>query len=87
MSTLEELNTRKEELEGRLRDLEVQKVSLENEIGLLVEKIPILDMARYATLLESHTQSLREVRDMLQSMAQGKEIYASEQVAAPAPSN
>ncbi len=77
MVTISELNTRKQELEERLKDLEEKRSSLEKEIGLLVDQIPILDMARYVSLLESHTRALRGVRDMLQTMAQGKGSFAS----------
>jgi hypothetical protein len=69
METLGELNSKKEELEGRLRNLEEQKTSLEKDISFLIEQIPVLDMARYASLLESHTRALRGVRDMLQHVA------------------
>ena len=69
MESIAELNHKKEELEGRLRNLEEQKTSLEKEISYLIEQIPILDMARYATLLESHTRALKGVRDMLQAVA------------------
>jgi len=54
---------------------------LENEISVLVEQIPILEMSRYATLLESSNNSLAIVRDMLRTLAEGKP--ALEQAAVP----
>lgn len=68
METVSETQGRKEELEARLGDLEQRKASLENEISALVEQIPILEMSRYMALLESETNSLRLVRDMLRTL-------------------
>jgi len=68
METVTETHTRKEELEVRLADLEQRKASLETEISALVEQIPIIEMSRYMALLESETNSLRLVRDMLRSL-------------------
>lgn len=68
METVTETHGRKEELEIRLADLEQRKASLESEISQLVEQIPILEMSRYMSLLESETNSLRLVRDMLRSL-------------------
>lgn len=76
-----------EDLKGRIDDLEQQKTSLENEISALVEQIPILEMSRYASILESNTSSLRLVRDMLQVLSQDRLSAASEATAPPIPSN
>ena len=84
MVTFEDSNNRREELEGRLSELETQKTSLEKEIDILVEQIPVLDLERQAALLESHTGALREVRNMLQALAQGSGKYTSETVRATA---
>ncbi len=65
METVSETHGKTEELEARLAHLEQLKASLESEISVLVEQIPILEMSRYAALLESETGSLRMVRDML----------------------
>ena len=70
METVIEPQGRTEVLEARLGHLEQQKASLENEISLLVEEIPVLVMSRYSALLESHTNSLRKVRDMLLTLTQ-----------------
>jgi hypothetical protein len=59
---------RREELEIRLADLEQRKSSLESEISQMVEQIPILQLSRYMALLESETNSMRSVRDMLRSL-------------------
>jgi len=69
METVSRTQENVEELKGRLDALEQTKASLESEISVLVEQIPILEMSRYATLLESQTSSLRLVRDMLQALA------------------
>jgi len=78
---------RMEDLKGRIDDLEQQKTSLESEISALVEQIPILEMSRYASILESNTSSLRLVRDMLQVLSQDRLGAASEAAAPPTPSN
>ena len=78
---------RMEDLKGRIDDLEQQKTSLENEISALVEQIPILEMSRYAAILESNTSSLRLVRDMLQVLSQDRLGSRSESTAPPIPSN
>ncbi len=75
METLSETQGRREELEARLGDLEQRKSSLENEISVLVEQIPILEMSRYAALLESNNNSLSLVRDMLRTLAEGKPAF------------
>jgi predicted nucleic acid-binding Zn-ribbon protein len=78
---------RMEDLKGRIDDLEQQKTSLESEISALVEQIPILEMSRYASILESNTSSLRLVRDMLQVLSQDRLGTASEAAAPSIPSN
>jgi len=82
---MSETQGRREELEARLGDLEQKKSSLENEISVLVEQIPILEMSRYANLLESNNNSLSLVRDMLRTLAEGKP--ALEHDATTIPSN
>jgi len=77
---------RREDLEARLQDLEQKKSSLENEISVLVEQIPILEMSRYAALLESENNSLSLVRDMLRTLAEGKPALEHDN-ASPVPSN
>ena len=72
METMTETQGRRVELETRLGDLEQKKSSLENEISVLVEQIPILEMSRYAALLESNNNSLSLVRDMLRTLVEGK---------------
>jgi hypothetical protein len=69
---MSETQGRREELEARLGDLEQKKSSLENEISELVEQIPILEMSRYAAMLESNNNALSLVRDMLRTLAEGK---------------
>ncbi len=78
---------RREELEARLGDLEQKKSSLENEISELVEQIPILEMSRYAALLESGNNSLSLVRDMLRTLVEGKPALEHDEVASSVPSN
>jgi len=68
METVTESQGRKEALEARLSELEMRKASLESEISALVEQIPIVEMSKYMSLLESETNSLRLVRDMLRSL-------------------
>jgi predicted nucleic acid-binding Zn-ribbon protein len=87
METVTTTEDRMEDLKGRIDDLEQQKTSLENEISALVEQIPILEMSRYASLLESNTSSLRLVRDMLQVLSQDRLGAASEAAAPSIPSN
>jgi hypothetical protein len=87
METVTTTEDRMEDLKGRIDDLEQQKASLENEISALVEQIPILEMSRYASLLESNTSSLRLVRDMLQVLSQDRLGAASEAAAPAIPSN
>ena len=87
METATEVHGRREELEARLGELEQRRSSLENEITDLVEQIPILEMSRYASLLESSNSSLSVVRDMLRTLAEGKPSLESEQVAPEAQSN
>ncbi len=77
----------REALEARLQDLEQKKSSLENEISVLVEQIPILEMSRYAALLESGNNSLSLVRDMLRTLAEGKPALEHDEAASPVPSN
>jgi hypothetical protein len=86
METMGETQGRREELEARLQDLEQKKSSLEGEISVLVEQIPILEMSRYAALLESGNNSLSLVRDMLRTLAEGKPALESEAVST-VPSN
>lgn len=86
MEALSELNSTKEDLEGRLRKLEEEKVSLEKEISFLVEQIPILDMERHASLLESQTRALKGVRDMLSTIAHELTSSVGEQTVTVAPS-
>ena len=83
---MSETQGRREELEARLGDLEQKKSSLENEISVLVEQIPILEMSRYANLLESNNNSLSLVRDMLRTLAEGKPALEHD-AASPVPSN
>lgn len=87
MQTLNELDEKKAELEGRLRELEEQKSSLEKEIAFLVEQLPILDLARYASLLESHTRALRGVRDMLQTVARDQSKFSGDHPVSALPTN
>jgi hypothetical protein len=87
METASEIQGRKEELEARLGDLEQKKSSLENEISMLVEQIPILEMSRYAALLESGNNSLSLVRDMLRTLAEGKPAFEHDAAASPIPTN
>jgi predicted ATPase len=86
METMSETHGRREELEARLGDLEQKKSSLENEISELVEQIPILEMSRYAALLETNNNSLSLVRDMLRTLAEGKPSLEHD-AASPVPSN
>jgi predicted nucleic acid-binding Zn-ribbon protein len=87
METVTTTEDRMEDLKGRIDDLEQQKTSLESEISALVEKIPILEMSRYAALLESNTSSLRLVRDMLQVLSQNRLGVETETAAPSIPSN
>jgi predicted nucleic acid-binding Zn-ribbon protein len=87
METVTTTEDRMEDLKGRIDDLEQQKTSLESEISALVEQIPILEMSRYASILESNTSSLRLVRDMLQVLSQDRLGAASEATSPPIPSN
>jgi hypothetical protein len=87
METVTTTEDRMEDLKGRIDDLEQQKTSLESEISALVEQIPILEMSRYASILESNTSSLRLVRDMLQVLSQDRLGAATEAAAPPIPSN
>jgi hypothetical protein len=88
METMGETQGRREELEARLGELELKKSSLENEISQLVEQIPIMEMSRYAALLESGNNSLSLVRDMLRTLAEGKPAFEHDQAAASTvPSN
>jgi hypothetical protein len=68
---MESLGTR-EELEARLSALEQKRSSLESEISVLVNQIPILEMSRHATVLESSNNSLSLVRDMLLTLVDAK---------------
>jgi hypothetical protein len=86
METASEIQERRTELEARLGDLEQKKSSLENEISVLVEQIPILEMSKYAALLESGNNSLSLVRDMLRTLAEGKPALEHDEVAS-VPSN
>jgi hypothetical protein len=79
METASETQGRREELESRLGDLEHKKATLENEIAVLVEQIPILEMSKYAALLESGNNSLSLVRDMLRTLVEGKPTFEHEQ--------
>ena len=72
METISDAHGSREEIEARLADLEQKKSSLESEISILVQQIPILEMSRYAALLESGNNSLSLVRDMLRTLAEGK---------------
>jgi chromosome segregation ATPase len=83
METIGETQGRREELEARLGDLEQKKSSLENEISVLVEQIPILEMSRYAALLESNNNALTLVRDMLRTLAEGKPELEHVEAASP----
>jgi len=85
--TVARTEDRMEDLKGRIDDLEQQKTSLESEISALVEQIPILEMSRYAAILESNTSSLRLVRDMLQVLSQDRLGAGSEAAAPSIPSN
>jgi|GEM_PF-6163464 len=87
METIGESLGSREALEARLQDLEQKKSSLENEISVLVEQIPILEMSRYAALLESGNNSLSLVRDMLRTLAEGKPALEHDEAASPVPSN
>ncbi len=87
METIGETRGSREELEARLQDLEQKKSSLENEISVLVEQIPIVEMSRYAALLESGNNSLSLVRDMLRTLAEGKPALEHDEAASPVPSN
>lgn len=87
METIGETRGSREEIEARLQDLEQKKSSLENEISMLVEQIPILEMSRYAALLESGNNSLSLVRDMLRTLAEGKPALEHHEAASPVPSN
>jgi len=87
METIGETQGSRETLEARLQDLEQKKSSLENEISVLVEQIPILEMSRYAALLESGNNSLSLVRDMLRTLAEGKPALEHDEAASPVPSN
>lgn len=82
MESISETGGRREELEARLGELEQKKASLENEISVLVEQIPIIEMARYASLLESNNNSLSLVRDMLRALAEGKPAFEQTETSA-----
>ena len=71
MESAGESRERRAELEARLGELEQKRSSLEGEISVLVEQIPVLEMSRYAHLLESSNNSLSLVRDMLRTLAVG----------------
>ena len=86
METIGDTQGRREELEARLGVLEQKKSSLENEISVLVEQIPIVEMSRYAALLESNNNSLSLVRDMLRTLAEGKSAFDNT-AASAVPSN
>lgn len=86
METIGDTQGSREAIEARLADLEQKKSSLENEISVLVEQIPILEMTRYAALLESGNNSLSLVRDMLRTLAEGKPAFEHDE-AASVPSN
>ena len=87
METMSETQGRREELEARLGELELKKSSLESEISQLVEQIPIMEMSRYAALLESGNNSLSLVRDMLRTLAEGKPAFEHDEAASTVPSN
>jgi len=87
METIGETVGSRDALEARLQDLEQKKSSLENEISVLVEQIPILEMSRYAALLESANNSLSLVRDMLRTLAEGKPALEHDEAASPVTSN
>jgi hypothetical protein len=88
MEIASETRGRRDELEARLGALEQKKLALEKEISLLVEQIPILEMSKYAALLESGNSSLSLVRDMLRMLAEGKPAYEHDQAASSStPSN
>jgi hypothetical protein len=87
METISDTQGSREAIEARLQDLEQKKSSLENEISMLVEQIPILEMSRYAALLESGNNSLSLVRDMLRTLAEGKPALEHHEAASPVPSN
>ena len=87
METIGETQGSRETLEARLQDLEQKKSSLENEISVLVEQIPILEMSRYAARLESGNNSLSLVRDMLRTLAEGKPALEHDEAASSVPSN
>ena len=82
MRAMESLGTR-EELEARVGALEQKKSSLESEISVLVEQIPILEMSRYATVLESSNNSLSLVRDMLMALVEPKSAFEHVRAASP----
>lgn len=86
MESIGETQGRREELEARLGELEQKRHSLESEISVLVEQIPIVEMSRYAALLESSNNSLSLVRDMLRTLAEGKPFFEQD-VASPVPTN
>lgn len=75
------------DLEARLVDLEQRRSSLENEISVLVEQIPVLEMSKYAAILESGNNSLSLVRDMLRTLAEGKPALEHDDAASSVPSN
>lgn len=87
METIGESLGSREAIEARLQDLEQKKSSLENEISILVEQIPILEMTRYAALLESGNNSLSLVRDMLRTLAESKPALEHDEAASAVPSN
>jgi len=60
----------REELEARLADLEQKRSSLESEISVLVGQVPIIEMSRYAAVLQSSNNSLSLVRDMLRGLTE-----------------
>jgi predicted nucleic acid-binding Zn-ribbon protein len=84
---MSETQGRREDLEARLQDLEQKKSSLENEISVLVEQIPLLEMSRYAALLESGNNSLSLVRDMLRTLAESKPALEHDEADSSVPSN
>ena len=86
MNGMESHGTR-EELEARLGDLEQKKSSLENEISVLVEQIPIVEMSKYAALLESNNNSLSLVRDLLRTLVGDKPALEHEEAASPVQSS
>jgi hypothetical protein len=75
------------DLEARLVDLEQRRSSLENEISVLVEQIPVLEMSKYAAILESGNNSLSLVRDMLRTLAEGKPALEHDEASSSVPSN